>query len=102
MTFRLEPAVRSRYLDNTMIITLAEDVEDYLREQVQDGACADASALVNDLLRSVRDQQARPFTPTKELEQWLLEAADSPVTPLTKADFDAIRARVLARHPSSK
>jgi len=33
-----------------------------------------------------------PFTP--ELEAWLLKAADKPTTPLTKADFAAIRERV--------
>jgi hypothetical protein len=28
-----------------------------------------------------------------ELESWLLEAADKPVTPLTQADFEGIRKR---------
>jgi hypothetical protein len=32
-----------------------------------------------------------------ELEAWLLEAADSPTTALTAADFDGIRSRVRSR-----
>jgi len=80
-----------------MTIALAKDVEDFLQEQVQAGICADASNLVNDVLRSVRDQQSRPFTVTPDLEAWLLEAADKPATPLTEADFMAIRERARAR-----
>jgi Arc/MetJ-type ribon-helix-helix transcriptional regulator len=72
-------------------------VEDFLREQVRTGAWEDASDLVNELLRSVRDQQLRPFATTPELESWLLEAADKPVTPLTESDFCGIRERGSAR-----
>lgn len=85
----------------TMTIALAKDVEDFLREQVRTGACDDASDLVNALLRSIRDQQLRPFAATPELEAWLLEAADKPATPLTEADFRGIRDRVGARLRSS-
>jgi Arc/MetJ-type ribon-helix-helix transcriptional regulator len=86
-----------------MEITLAKDVEDFLQEQVRGGACADASGLVNDVLRAVRDQQFSPFTVTPELEAWLLEAADQPATPLTADDFAGIRERVRARvHPAAK
>jgi len=81
-------------------IALAKDVEDFLREQVQAGNCADASLLVNDVLRSVRDQQSKPFAVTTDLEAWLLEAADKPPTSLTAADFTAIRERSRTRHKS--
>ena len=84
-----------------MTIALAKDVEDFLLEQVQAGTCADASHLVNDVLRSVRDQQRKPFETTPQLEHWLLEAADHPATPLTKADFDGIRQRAWKRTPPS-
>jgi Arc/MetJ-type ribon-helix-helix transcriptional regulator len=80
-----------------MTIALASDVEDFLKNQVRSGVCADASELVNDLIRSIREQQRRPFDLTPELETWLLEAADKPATPLTRGDFDAIRERVRAR-----
>jgi Arc/MetJ-type ribon-helix-helix transcriptional regulator len=84
-----------------MKIALAKDVEDFLQEQVRSGVCADASNLINDLLRSVRDQQHKHFEVTPELEAWLLEAADKPVSPLTAADFVSIRERVRTRTQSS-
>ncbi len=84
-----------------MTIALAKDVEEFLQEQVRTGACADASELANDVLRSLREQQRKPFEVTPELEAWLLEAADQPTTPLTRADFDAIRDRVRARTKTS-
>ena len=80
-----------------MTIELARDVEELLQKQVRAGVCADPSELVNDVLRSVCEQQQRPFEVTPELEAWLLQAADQPVTPLCRADFDALRERVRAR-----
>jgi Arc/MetJ-type ribon-helix-helix transcriptional regulator len=76
-----------------MEITLAKDVEDFLQEQVREGVCADASDLINNVLRAVRDQRFSSLTVTPELEAWLLEAADKPATPLTAADFAGIRQR---------
>lgn len=80
-----------------MTIALDKDVEAFLKQQVRAGICADASQLVNDILRSFRDQQQKPFAITPELEAWLLGAADEPTTPLTKKDFNGIRKRVRAR-----
>jgi len=86
-----------------MNITLAKDVEDFLQEQVREGICADASDLVNSVLRAIRDQKFSPFTVTPELEAWLLEAADQPVTLLTSADFAGIRERFERRiRPSAQ
>jgi hypothetical protein len=45
---------------------------------VRSGVCADASELVNDIIRTLREQQQKPFDLTPELEAWLLEAADKP------------------------
>ena len=84
-----------------MKVALARDVEDFLEDQVRSGVCTDASELVNDVLRSLREQQQKPFDVTPELEAWLLEAADKPVTPLTRDDFDSIRKRVRARTKSA-
>lgn len=83
-----------------MTVALDTDVEAFLQEQVRSGVCADASELVNDVLRSIREQQCRPFPVSPELEAWLLEASDKPTTPLTKADFQAIRDRVRTRTKS--
>ena len=77
-----------------MTIDLAKDVEDFLQDQVRSGVCADASELVNDVIRSVREQQRKPFEVTPKLEAWLLEAADKPATPLTSDDFNSVRERV--------
>jgi len=82
-----------------MTIALDRDVQDFLNEQVRSGACTDPGTLINDVIRSIREQQRMPFSWTPELEAWLLEAADKPVTPLTKEDFQGIRARVQARVP---
>ena len=84
-----------------MTIALAKDVEDFLQDQVRAGVSANPSELVNDLLRSVREQQQKSFAVTPELEAWLLEAADKPVTPLTASDFDGIRERVRSRLKSA-
>ena len=84
-----------------MTVALAKDVEDFLAEQVRAGVCTDSSELVNDVLRSLREHQQQPFAVTPELQAWLLEAADQPVTPLTGQDFAAIRARVRARANSA-
>src|SRR6185312_13352182 len=40
-----------------MKIALAKDVEDFLAEQVRSGHCNDAAELVNDVLRSLREQE---------------------------------------------
>ena len=85
-----------------MEIDLAKDVEDFLEEQVRAGVCANASELANAVLRSVREQQRKPFKVTPELEAWLLEAADKPATPLTATDFDHTRERVRMRTQTSK
>ncbi len=85
-----------------MTIALAKDVEDFLRQQVRAGVATDPSELANDVLRCVRDQQRKPFEVTPELEAWLLEAADKPATPLTRADFAKIRARARKRNRRSR
>ena len=84
-----------------MTVDLASDVEAFLRAQVQAGVCLNAADLVNDVLRSLRDQQRRPFEATPQLEAWLLQAADKPTTPLSSQDFEGIRQRVLGRMPKA-
>src|SRR6266849_3362944 len=107
-THRNQLALEQQLADGTngryypyMTVALAKDVEDFLEDQVRSGVCADASELVNDVIRSVREQQQRPFEITPELEAWLLEAADTPTSPLTGTDFDSIRERVRARTKSA-
>jgi Arc/MetJ-type ribon-helix-helix transcriptional regulator len=84
-----------------MTVALAKDVEAFLEEPVRSGVCSDPSELVNDLVRSLREQQRAALPVTPELENWLLEAADKPASVLLKQDFDGIRERVRARTGSS-
>ena len=77
-----------------MNVVLAKDVEAFLEEQVTSGACSDANELINDVVRSLRDQQQMPFDVGPELEAWLLKAADQPSELLNSADFEQIRKRV--------
>ena len=83
-----------------MTVALATDVEEFLAEQVKAGVCANPSELVNDLVRSLREQRQQPFEVSPELEAWLLESANQPATALTPEDFAGIRQRVLARQRS--
>jgi hypothetical protein len=99
--FELSPAAGQWY-PLLMTIAVAKDVEEFLQEQVRAGVAGDPSELANDVLRCVRDQQRRPFEITPQLEAWLLESADQPATPLTKADFDGIRQRAGKHNPASK
>ena len=86
-----------------MTVALARDVEEFLQDQVRAGVGSDVSELVNDIIRSLREQQQPPFELTPELETWLLEAADQPTTPLAKSEFAEIRERVRSRvKPSGK
>jgi putative addiction module CopG family antidote len=80
-----------------MTIALTKEVEAFVEKQIRSGVCKDASTVVNDVLRSLSEHRQRPFEPIPDLEAWLLEAVDSPTTPLIPADFDGIRQRVRAR-----
>jgi hypothetical protein len=66
-----------------MTIDLANDVQKFIEEQVRAGVSDDPAKLVNDVIRSLREQQEKPFAITPELESWLLEAADQNTTPLS-------------------
>ena len=81
-----------------MTVALGRDVGEFLQSQVQRGVCADASELLNDVIRSLRQQQEERLDVTPEPENWLLEAADQPSTLLTRDDYNSLRERVRARH----
>ena len=44
-----------------MHIALDKDVEDFLQNQVRAGVCAAPGEFVNDLVRSISEQQQKPF-----------------------------------------
>ena len=68
-------------------------IDDFLEDQLE----------LTDEVKARLDQSRREhregkfFEVTPELEAWLLEAAETPTTPLTKSDFTAIRERVRAK-----
>ena len=94
-------------------------VEAFVEAQIRVGICPAASTLVNDVLRSLSEdgrrfpawaypkhslvlrslsEDGRRFLAvTPEWEAWLLQAADSPTSRLTFADFDGIRERARTR-----
>lgn len=80
-----------------MTIQLANDVEDYLRERLAAGPAANLDELANDLLRTICELQRQPVAIGKELEDWLLQAADEPTTPLTAEDFENLREKIASR-----
>ena len=83
-----------------MTIALSRDVEAFVEEQIRAGVCSAASTLVNDVLRSLSEDGRRFLAVTPEWEAWLLQAADSPTSRLTFADFDGIRERARTRQGS--
>lgn len=80
-----------------MTIQLANDVEDYLRERLAAGPAANLDELANDLLRTICELQRQPIAINKELEDWLLLAADEPTTPLIAQDFEKLREKLRRR-----
>jgi antitoxin ParD1/3/4 len=79
---------------STLQITLPEPLRAFLDEQVARGGHADASAYLADLLRQARLREAK-----RELEAKLLEGMRSPRRPMTDADWDRLRDRLLERSP---
>lgn len=80
-----------------MTLELAKDVEEFLQAQVESGTCEKPADLVNHVLRDLRNRQRQSLQTSAELEKWLLESADSPVSSLDSKDFAEIRHRVRQR-----
>jgi len=76
----------------TMNIALPESMKDFVLEQVSEGGYSTASEYVRELIRADQKRKA-----ADRLESLLLEGLNSGMTPLTKKDWDAIRAEVRAR-----
>jgi len=84
-----------------MKIELAKDVEDFLVEQVRAGVCANATELANDVLRSLRELQRKPFEVTPELgclKQPTSQARRWPARTLTASADECGQARKLPMH----
>src|SRR5438552_15552711 len=82
---------------STLHITLPDDLKSLAEKQVAQGRYANLSEYVTSLIRQDQDRAERD-----RLESLLQQRIDSgPSTPMTDADFDAIRRR-LDDHASRK
>jgi antitoxin ParD1/3/4 len=77
----------------TMNIALPESMKEFVRQQVAEGGYSTASEYVRELIRTDQKRKAG-----ERLEALLLQGLDSgDATPLTKKDWNRIRAEVGAR-----
>ena len=83
-----------------MTVVLDKDVEEFVGKQSSlTGGSPDT--FVNDALRYVSEQQRAKDSWPEGIEEWLLEAVDSPAAPLTSADYDAMRALTIQKLAST-
>lgn len=83
----------------TRNITLSQKLEQFIDERVQSGRFNSATEVVRAGLSLLEQEEKRnnfTFSTREELEQKLIEGLDSgPAIPMTKEDWQALRARVL-------
>lgn len=80
----------------TMNISLPDSMKEYVDAQVASGYST-ASEYVRELIRNAQKQSVR-----EQLEQQLLAGlASGEATPMTDADWDELKQRILAKHQSS-
>lgn len=87
-----------------MNIALPDELEAFVHAQVQAGAYATPDAVVREALLRLRDDDSVGLDldeDSQELAGLLREGGKGPFTPLTDADFENVRRRVLARHPAA-
>jgi len=87
-----------------MNIALPAELEAFITAKVQAGAYATPDDVVREALFRLRDDDSSGMDLDKdspELAGLLREGAKGPFTPLTDADFEDIRRRVLARHQTA-
>ena len=79
-------------------ITLPQKLERFIDEQVKNGRFASPSEAVRAGLKLLEQEQIRKsftFSSRRQLEQKLIEGLDSgPATPMTKDDWQSLKARV--------
>ena len=76
----------------TMNISLPDPLRAFIEERVAEGGYGTVSEYFRELIRADQKRRAE-----ERLEQLLLEGLDSPTTPLTKKDIEAIKQRGLVR-----
>lgn len=79
-----------------MTVKLTDDLESFVRSQIQSGGYADADDVIRDALRHLRDQQSPLDIDSPELEVLLLAAEDSRAARFDRGMLKAIRDRAVA------
>jgi antitoxin ParD1/3/4 len=77
---------------NSMNIALPETLKEFVLQQVSKGGYSTASEYVRELIRADQKRKAG-----QRLDSLLLEGLDSGTGPLTKKDWNNVRAKVSTR-----
>ncbi len=80
-----------------MKVELPPHLAEYIEREVAKGTFPTAAAAVAEAVSEYRVNRIDPNEDSPELEAWLLEAIDSPMTPYSFADLEEVRQKVLAR-----
>ena len=84
-----------------MTVELPQHLAEYIEREVANGTFADAPSAVAEAVREYRVNRIDPDVDSPELEAWLLEAIDGPMTPYSPDDLEEIRQRVMARRQAT-
>ena len=76
----------------TMSISLPTTMKTFIEQEVQDGGYSTPSEYLRELVRDAKRRKE-----DEHLEKLLLQALESPATPMTKDDWDAIKQRGIER-----
>jgi putative addiction module CopG family antidote len=77
-----------------MEITLATDLEDYVKRRVREGVFGSPSEVIAEALRRKREED-------EELEQLVIEADRTELSPLTQEDLQSVRDLIQGKHASA-
>lgn len=81
-----------------MKVELPPHLAEYIEREVAKGTFPTASAAVAEAVSEYRVNRIDPNEHSPELEAWLLEAIDSPMTPWRPEEMQEILAGLRAKH----
>ncbi len=81
-----------------MTVELPKHLAEYIEREVANGTFADAPSAVAEAVREYRVNRIDPDVDSPELEAWLLEAIDGPMTPWRPEEMQEILAELRAKH----
>lgn len=80
-----------------MDISLTKDLKDFVTQKVRAGGYSDASEVMREALRELRNNEDPADADSKELAELLLAAVRGTHPPLTSKDFQQLRRRALRK-----